>query len=90
VLLIEQLLAAGLGDGDGSRAPERAVLGPGSHVRRRDDPAGTRPAGSHHHAVLAMDGAGAPFGGARPRGQAGDDLTNEAGHLLLHCNSAIE
>ena len=85
MLFIEQLLAAGLGDGDGSRAPEPAVLGPGSHVRRRDDPAGTRPAGAHHHAVLAVD-AGAPFG---PRGEAGD-LTNEAGHLLLHCASASE
>jgi hypothetical protein len=88
VLLLKKL-AAGISDGDGSRDPEPAVPGPGSHVRRRcDDPAGTRPAGAHHHAVLAI-GAGAPIGGAGPRGEAGD-LTNEAGHLLLHCDSTSE
>jgi len=94
-LLIEQLLAAGrLGDGDGSRAPEPAVLGPGSHVRRRDDPAETRrpPTSAHHHAVVAMGAAGAeayPICRAQPRGEAGG-LTNEAAHyLLLHLRSIL-
>ena len=46
-------LVAGIRDGDGrSRDPEPAVPGPGGHVRRRDGPAGTRPAGAHHHPVL--------------------------------------
>ena len=82
VLLLNKLVA-GIRDGDGrSRDPEPAVPGPGGHVRRRDGPAGTRPAGAHHHPVLAI-GAGAPMGGARPRGEAGE-LMNEAGH----CDSA--
>jgi hypothetical protein len=73
-VLVEQLAAAGQGGGDGSRAPERAVLGP----RSRRDPAETRPAGVHRHVVAGI-GAGAEA--HHPDGL----MMNEAGHLLLHC-----
>lgn len=89
-VLVEQLATACQGGGDGSRAPEPAVLGP---RRSRRDTAETRPAGVHRHVVAGI-GAGSeahhhPVGGAQPRGGPGGLMMNEAGHLLLHCARSV-